>query len=130
MSLIIDIDREPNGEWLASVRELKGVSARDRTRDGALRAAQVLALRVLADELQREERPPFAAFSVTAVEGPAILAVRDRARETMRSLQDQAQTSGASDLSETEIEDEIRAARNDRKPRNVSDPPPRDASGR
>ena len=130
MSLIIDIDREPNGEWLASVRELKGVSARDRTRDGALRSAQVLALRALADQLQSEERAPFAAFSVTAVEGPAILAVRDRARETMRSLQDQAQSSGASDLSETEIEDEIRAARNERKPRTVSDPPPRDASGR
>ncbi|MBN1654857.1 MAG: hypothetical protein JXA30_13885 [Deltaproteobacteria bacterium] len=130
MSLIIDIDREPNGEWLASVRELKGVSARDRTREGALRSAQVLALRALADQLQREERAPFAAFSVTAVEGPAILAVRERAQQAMRSLQDQAQTSGASDLSETEIEDEIRAARNERKTRTISDPPPRDASGR
>jgi hypothetical protein len=111
MSLVIDIDREPTGEWLASVRELEGVSARDRTRDGALRSAQVLALRALADQLQREERTPFAAFSVTAVEGPAILAIRDRAKKTVRSLQDRAKATGASDLSEADIEDEIRSAR-------------------
>jgi hypothetical protein len=130
MSLVIDIDREPTGEWLASVRELEGVSARDRTRDGALRSAQVLALRALADQLQREERTPFAAFSVTAVEGPAILAIRDRAKQTMLSLQDQAKATGASDLSEADIEDEIRAERSERKSRHVSDPPPRGASGR
>jgi predicted RNase H-like HicB family nuclease len=130
MSLIIDIDREPNGEWIASVRELKGVAARDRTRDGALRAAQVVALRVLADQLQREERSPFGAFSVSAVEGSAILAIREHFQQTMCALQNQAQAIGSSDLSEQEIEDEIRAARIARKQRAFSDPPPRDASGR
>jgi predicted RNase H-like HicB family nuclease len=129
MSLVIDIDREPTGEWIASVRELEGVSARDRTRDGALRSAQVLALRALADQLQRQERAPFAAYAVTAVEGPAILAIRDRAKQTMRSLQDRAKATGASDLSEADIDDEIRAERSERKSRHVSDPPPRDASG-
>jgi predicted RNase H-like HicB family nuclease len=130
MSLVIDIDREPNGEWIASVRELQGVIARDRTRDGALRAAQVLAFRALADQLQREELPPFAAFSVNAVEGPASLAIRERIQQTMSSLQDQAQATGASNLSEEEIEDEIRATRIARKQRAISDPRPRNASGR
>jgi hypothetical protein len=130
MSLVIDIDRESNGEWIASARELQGVIARDRTRDGALRAAQVLAFRVLADQLQREELPPFAAFSANAVEGPAILAIRERVQQTMRALQGQAQATRASDLSDEDIEDEIRATRVARKQGAISDPPPRNASGR
>jgi uncharacterized protein with von Willebrand factor type A (vWA) domain len=89
-----------------------------------------LAFRVLADQLQREELPPFAAFSVNAVEGPAILAIRERIQQTMSSLQDQAQATGASNLSGEEIEDEIRATRIARKQRAISDPPPRNASGR
>ena len=85
---------------------------------------------MLADQLQRQELAPFAAFSVTAVEGPAILAVRERAQQSMRLLQDQALSTGTTNLTEAEIEAEISATRSERKSRAISDPPPRDASGR
>jgi predicted RNase H-like HicB family nuclease len=129
MSLVIDIDREPNGDWLASVRDLGGIAVRDRTREGALRSAQVLALRALADQLQREERAPFAAFGVTAVEGPAILAVRERAAQTLRELQQQAENASSATMTDEDIDAEIRAARSAR-PRATSSTPPKNVTGR
>lgn len=111
MALRIDIDRTPDGRWVASVPALGNLTRRATTRTEALRAVQVEALRRLAGELERGDRPPFGAFDVEPVEGPAVLALRSRAAETLRSLQQAATEDGLDELSEDDIEQEIRAAR-------------------
>lgn len=58
MVLTIAFDRETDGRWIASVAELAGVHVYGATRDEAARAAHVLALRVLADEVEHGERDP------------------------------------------------------------------------
>ena len=58
MLLTVTFDREADGRWIASVAELSGVHAYGPTRDEAARAALVLALRVLADEVEHGERAP------------------------------------------------------------------------
>ena len=56
MRLTVTFDVETDGRWIASVPELSGVHAYGATRDHAARAALVLALRVLADEVEHGER--------------------------------------------------------------------------
>jgi len=58
MVLTMTFDREEDGRWIASVTELRGVHVYGPTRDDAARAAYVLALRVLADEVEHGERDP------------------------------------------------------------------------
>jgi predicted RNase H-like HicB family nuclease len=50
----IRFDRETDGRWIAEVIELAGVMAYGNTRESAQNAATVLALRVLADELEQQ----------------------------------------------------------------------------
>ena len=57
MRLIIELDRETDGRWIADVIDLPGVMAYGATREEALAAAQALALRVLADKLEHGEVP-------------------------------------------------------------------------
>ncbi|MEQ1615303.1 MAG: type II toxin-antitoxin system HicB family antitoxin [Hyphomicrobiaceae bacterium] len=49
MQLTIECEQEDDGRWLAEVPELSGVLAYGATRDEAAAAAQVLALRVMAE---------------------------------------------------------------------------------
>jgi predicted RNase H-like HicB family nuclease len=51
--LTIDIERETDGRWLAEVPELPGVLAYGSTEAAAVVAAEAIALRVLADRLER-----------------------------------------------------------------------------
>jgi len=54
----LDVEREADGQWFASTATLPGVEARARTRRDALTRAWALALRALADRLERGEALP------------------------------------------------------------------------
>jgi predicted RNase H-like HicB family nuclease len=58
VTLSVEFDREDDGRWLAIVPELPGVLCYGGTRDQALRAAQALALRVMADRIEHGEASP------------------------------------------------------------------------
>ncbi|HMO27342.1 MAG TPA: type II toxin-antitoxin system HicB family antitoxin [Tepidisphaeraceae bacterium] len=64
----VEVERESDGRWIAEVIELPGVLAYGSTRDEAIRRAQVLSLRVLADRLEHGEAVPSvqAVFSIVA----------------------------------------------------------------
>jgi len=53
--LSIELERETDGRWIAEVIELPGVLAYGTTRDEAIAHVQALALRVVADRLERDE---------------------------------------------------------------------------
>lgn len=56
--LVVEIEREEDGRWIADVPELPGVMVYGSTRDEALARVEVLALRVLADRLEHGEAVP------------------------------------------------------------------------
>ena len=64
----IEVEQETDGRWIAEVPELPGVMAYGKSRDEAIRRAQVLSLRVLADRLEHDEAIPQvqAVFSIVA----------------------------------------------------------------
>ena len=64
----IEVEQEADGRWIAEVPELPGVMAYGKTREEAVRRAQALSLRVLADRLEHEEPIPQvqAVFSIVA----------------------------------------------------------------
>jgi predicted RNase H-like HicB family nuclease len=67
MKLTIETDREDDGRWIAEVPELAGVLAYGATREEAMARAEVLALRVLAEQLEHgEARPVGLSISVAA----------------------------------------------------------------
>lgn len=51
----IEYEKEVDGRWLAEVPQLPGVLAYGATSDEAMRNAEALALRVLADRLEQNE---------------------------------------------------------------------------
>jgi predicted RNase H-like HicB family nuclease len=51
----ISTEQEEDGRWIAEVADLPGVCAYGATRDEAILRAKVLALRVLADQLESDE---------------------------------------------------------------------------
>jgi predicted RNase H-like HicB family nuclease len=53
--LKIELEREIDGRWIAEVVELPGVLAYGATRDEAVAHVQALALRVVADRLEKDE---------------------------------------------------------------------------
>lgn len=53
MTFTVEYEREDDGRWLAEVVELPGVLAYGGNSDEAIAKAQALALRVLADRLER-----------------------------------------------------------------------------
>jgi predicted RNase H-like HicB family nuclease len=55
VELVIDLDREEDGRWLAEVVNLPGVMAYGLDREEALRDVEILALRVLTDRLESGE---------------------------------------------------------------------------
>lgn len=54
----IEIERETDGRWIAEAPELPGVMAYGATRKEAIRKAEALALRVIADRLEHGEDVP------------------------------------------------------------------------
>ncbi|MGH8607366.1 MAG: type II toxin-antitoxin system HicB family antitoxin [Gammaproteobacteria bacterium] len=58
MNFSIEYEREEDGRWLAEVPQLPGVLAYGTTPDEAMVKAEVLALRVVAEQLERGERRP------------------------------------------------------------------------
>ena len=55
MKLIVEIEREDDGRWLAEIGELPGVLAYGVSEAEATARAQALALRVIADRLEHGE---------------------------------------------------------------------------
>jgi predicted RNase H-like HicB family nuclease len=58
MKLIVEIEREDDGRWLAEIGELPGVLAYGVSEAEATAKAQALALRVIADRLEHGEQDP------------------------------------------------------------------------
>ena len=56
--MIIEIDREEDGRWIAEVPDLPGVIAYGRSQAEAMALVQALALRELADRLEHGEEIP------------------------------------------------------------------------
>lgn len=65
---VVEVEQETDGRWIAEVADLPGVMAYGATRDEAVRNAQVLSLRVLAERLEHGEPLPKVqgVFSVSA----------------------------------------------------------------
>lgn len=51
-----ELEQEDDGRWLVEILELPGCMAYGSSADDALRAAQVLAFRILADRLEHREQ--------------------------------------------------------------------------
>ena len=58
MPLMIEVEQEEGGRWLAELPELPGVMAYGQTRAEAIERVQSLSLRVLADRLDHGEPVP------------------------------------------------------------------------
>lgn len=58
MDFTIEYEQETDGRWLAEVPELPGVMAYGASSDDAMRKAEALALRVLAERLDHSESRP------------------------------------------------------------------------
>jgi predicted RNase H-like HicB family nuclease len=54
----IETEQETDGRWIAEVPDLPGVLAYGATREEAVRKAQALSLRVLAERLEHGEPLP------------------------------------------------------------------------
>jgi predicted RNase H-like HicB family nuclease len=50
----IELDREEDGRWIAEIASLPGVMAYGKTKQQAVAKVKALALRVLADEVEKE----------------------------------------------------------------------------
>ena len=67
MNLTFETEQEDDGRWLAEVPEIVGVMAYGATKLEAMAKAEVLALRALAEQLERgEARPMNVRISVAA----------------------------------------------------------------
>jgi len=56
--MIIEIEREDDGRWIAEIHDLPGVMTYGKTREEAISKAKALALRVMADRLEHGEEIP------------------------------------------------------------------------
>jgi predicted RNase H-like HicB family nuclease len=56
--MIVEIEREDDGRWIAEVTDLPGVMTYGKTREEAILKVKALALRVLADRLEHGEEIP------------------------------------------------------------------------
>jgi len=52
----IELDREDDGRWIAEISSLPGVLAYGKSKQEAVAKVKALALRVLADEIEKEEK--------------------------------------------------------------------------
>ena len=56
MKFEIELDREEDGRWIAEISSLPGVLAYGRSKQEAVVKVKALALRVLADEIEKEKK--------------------------------------------------------------------------
>ncbi len=56
--MIIELEREDDGRWIAEVPDLPGVMTYGQRREEAIAKVKALALRVLADRLEHGEETP------------------------------------------------------------------------
>lgn len=56
--LVIELDHEDDGRWIADVVALPGAMASGASREEAIARAEVIALRVLAERLEHGESVP------------------------------------------------------------------------
>ena len=68
MDFHLECEREDDGRWLAEVVQLPGVLAYGASANEAMAKAQVLALRVLAEQLEHGEAVP----SAISISLPAV----------------------------------------------------------
>ena len=55
MDFRIEIDREEDGRWITEIPELPGVLAYGSTKEEAISATEALALRVIADRMEKDK---------------------------------------------------------------------------
>jgi predicted RNase H-like HicB family nuclease len=58
MNLIIEIEQEEDGRWIAEVPDIPGVLAYGHTREEAIARVKALSLRVLAERMENGEAVP------------------------------------------------------------------------
>lgn len=58
MDLIIEIELEEDGRWIAEVINLSGVLVYGQSQEDAVTRVKALALRVVADQIEHGERSP------------------------------------------------------------------------
>lgn len=63
----IETEREDDGRWIAEIATLPGVMAYGATYDEAVRKTEILALRVIAEQLENSEAKPQAIHIELAV---------------------------------------------------------------
>ena len=68
MKLTLETEQETDGRWIAEVPQLAGVLAYGATRDEAMAKAEVLALRVVAEQLEHGEAKPVGLSITVAAE--------------------------------------------------------------
>jgi predicted RNase H-like HicB family nuclease len=57
MNLILEIEQEEDGRWIADIPALPGVISYGQNRKEAISKAQALALRVIAERIEYGEHP-------------------------------------------------------------------------
>lgn len=69
MRFEVEVEREPepDGRWLADIPVLPGVMAYGASRAEAIARVKVLALRVIADEIEHGERPADAVDAIFSI---------------------------------------------------------------
>lgn len=65
VTLSIQVEREVDGRWLAEIPELPGVLAYGSSEAAAVITAEAIALRVLADRLERSEEDSLVSLTFT-----------------------------------------------------------------
>ena len=68
MKLTLETEQEEDGRWIADVPQLPGVLAYGVTREEAMAKAEILALRVLAEQLEHGEARPVGMSITVAAE--------------------------------------------------------------
>ncbi len=58
MVVLIELERETDGRWVAEIPSLAGVMTYGASRDEAVAKVQALALRVFAERLEHSEAAP------------------------------------------------------------------------
>jgi predicted RNase H-like HicB family nuclease len=65
--LLIEVEREEDGRWIAEVADLPGVLAYGDSQQKAIDNVKVLALRVIADRIEQGESAPGPVSSIFSI---------------------------------------------------------------
>lgn len=57
MQFIVEAEQEVDGRWIAEVTEIPGVMKYGQTREEAIAYAEALALRVVAEQIEKGQQP-------------------------------------------------------------------------